>query len=158
MLYPKIIELYNQGGYYKDFENLIVNYLLAWRWWGEKQKEWQSLTEKNLWLYEDISKDLGRHPSVLYSIARVLNSVASNFHDSGIDWISNIISNNYDLKLGDVESETLFNLENYLRQYMFLNRQRIKQDVRLKTKVIKILDFMVERGSVHGYLLRESIL
>ena len=158
LLYPKIINLYNQGGYYKDFENLIVNYLLAWRWWGEKQKEWPSLTEENLWLYEDISKDLSYHPSVLYSIAKVLNSVASDFHDSGIDWISNIISNNYDLKLGDVESETTFNLENYLRQYMFLNRQRIKQDVRLKTKVIKILDFMVERGSVHGYLSRESIL
>ncbi len=158
LLYPKIIELYNQGGYYKDFENLIVNYLLAWRWWGEKQKEWQSLVEENLWLYEDISKDLGDHPSVLYSIAKVLNSVASNFHDQGIDWISNIASNNYDLKLGDVGSETLFSLENYLRQYIFLNRQRIKQDVRLKTKVIAILDFMVKRGSVHGYLLRESVL
>lgn len=158
LLYPKIVELYNQGRYYKDFENLIINYLLAWRWWGEKQKEWPSLTEENLWLYEDISKDLGDHPSVLYSIARVLNSVASNFHDQGVDWISNITSNNYDLKLGNVQSDTLFNLENYLRQYIFLNRQRIKQDVRLKTKIIAILDFMVERGSVHGYLLRESVL
>ena len=138
--------------------NLLVNYLLAWRWWGEKQKEWRSLTKENLWLYDDISKDLGNHPSVLYSIARALNSVASNFHNLGIDWINTIASNNHDLKLGNVESDTLFNLENYLRQYVFLNRQRIKQDVRLKTKVINILDFMVERGSVHGYLLRESIL
>ena len=158
MLYPKIIELYNQGRYHDGFESLIVNYLLAWRWWGGKQKEWQSLTKEDLWLYDDISKDLGNHPSVLYSIARVLNSVASNFHNPGIDWISTIASNNHDLKLRNVESDTLFNLENYLRQYIFLNRQRIKQDVRLKTKVIAILDFMVERGSVHGYLLRESIL
>lgn len=158
LLYPKIIELYNQGRYHDGFESLIVNYLLAWRWWGEKQKEWQSLTKEDLWLYDDISKDLGNHPSVLYSIARVLNSVASNFHNPGIDWINTIASNNHDLKLGNVESDTLFNLENYLRQYIFLNRQRVKQDVRLKTKVITILDFMVERGSVHGYLLRESIL
>jgi len=28
----------------------------------------------------------------------------------------------------------------------------------LKNKVIPILDFMIERGSIHGYLLRESIL
>lgn len=158
LLYPKIIELYNQGRYHDGFESLIVNYLLAWRWWGEKQKEWQSLTKEDLWLYDDISKDLGNHPSVLYSIARVLNSVASNFHNPGIDWINTIASNNHDLKLGNVESDTLFNLENYLRQYIFLNRQRVKQDVRLKTKVIAILDFMVERGSVHGYLLRESVL
>lgn len=158
LLYPKIIELYNQGRYHDGFESLIVNYLLAWRWWGEKQKEWQSLTKENLWLYDDISKDLGNHPSVLYSIARILNSVASNFHNLGIDWIHTIASNNHDLKLGNVESDTLFNLENYLRQYIFLNRQNIKQNVRLKTKVINILDFMVERGSVHGYLFRESVL
>ena len=30
--------------------------------------------------------------------------------------------------------------------------------IRLKNKIIPILDFMIERGSIHGYLLRESIL
>ena len=158
VFYPEIIKLYPQTSYNRDYDNLIINYLLAWGSWKQNTKEWRSLKENNLWLYSSISKDLGYHPSVLYSIARVLNSVASNFQDQGIDWISSITSNNYDLKLGDVESDTLFNLENYLRQYLFLNRQRIKQDVRLKTKIINILDFMVERGSVHGYLLRESVL
>jgi len=124
----------------------------------QNTKEWRSLKENNLWLYSSISKDLGYHPSVLYSIARVLNSVASNFHDQGVDWINTIVVSHPDLELGKVKSDTLFNLENYLRQYIFLNRQRIKQDVRLKTKIINILDFMVERGSVHGYLLRESVL
>lgn len=158
VFYPEIINLYPQTSYNRDYDNLIINYLLAWGSWKQNTKEWRSLKENNLWLYSSISKDLGYHPSVLYSIARVLNSVASNFQDQGIDWISSITSNNYDLKLGDVESDTLFNLESYLRQYLFLNRQRIKQDVRLKTKIINILDFMVERGSVHGYLLRESVL
>lgn len=158
LIYPEIIKLYSQDSYFHDFDNLIMNYLLAWRWWGERQKEWRSLTKDNLWLYSDISKDLGNHPSVLYSIAKVLNSIASNFHDQGIDWVNTIVINHSNLKLGKVELDTLFYLENYLRQYVFLNRQSIRQNVRLKNKVITILDFMVERGSVHGYQLRESIL
>lgn len=158
VFYPEIIKLHPQTSYNRDYDNLIINYLLAWGSWKQDTKEWRSLKENNLWLYSSISKDLGYHPSVLYSIARVLNSVASNFHDQGVDWINTIVVSHPDLELGKVKSDTLFNLENYLRQYVFLNRQRIKQDVRLRTKVIAILDFMVERGSVHGYLLRESIL
>lgn len=34
----------------------------------------------------------------------------------------------------------------------------IKRNVELKKKLIPILTFMLEQGSVHGYLLRESIL
>lgn len=158
LIYTQIIKLYEYSSYYRDYDNLIINYLLAWGYWKEGIKEWRSLTEDNLWLYSDISKDLGYHPSVLYSITKILNSIANNFHDQGVDWINTIVTNYPNLKLGEVESDTLFYLENYLRQYIFLNRQFIRQNVRLKNKIITILDFMVERGSVHGYQLRESVL
>lgn len=158
LIYPRVIKLYEDNSYYHDFDKLINNYLLAWGYWKEGIKEWRSLTKDNLWLYSNISKDLGHQPSVLYSISKVLNSIASNFHDEGVDWVNTIVVNHPKLKLGEVESNTLFYLENYLRQYVFLNRQSIKQNVRLKNKVISILDFMVERGSVHGYQLREGVL
>ena len=60
--------------------------------------------------------------------------------------------------LGDLESNTLYYLEKFLRKLIFTDRQKIRENIRLKTKIISILDFMIERGSVHGYLLRESIL
>jgi hypothetical protein len=41
---------------------------------------------------------------------------------------------------------------------IFLNRDQIKKEIRLKNKVIPILTFMIERGSIQSYLLRESIL
>jgi hypothetical protein len=101
---------------------------------------------------------MGHIPAVLYSVTRVLNTVGSNFKNEGIDWVYTIVSNNRLLQLGDFESNTLYYLETYLRKFIFNNRQEIKKEIRLKNKVIPILDFMIERGSVHGYLLRESIL
>jgi hypothetical protein len=68
------------------------------------------------------------------------------------------VSKNTSLKLTDLESNTLFYLEIFLKKYVFINKQNIKEDIKLKSKIIPILDFIIERGSVHGYLLRESVL
>lgn len=156
-LYPKINELCaNQHGYHLN--EIIINYLLAWRWWREDIEEWRSLKKENLSLYANASKDIGSIPAVLYSIVRVLNSIGTNFQDEGIDWINIVVLNNSSLKLADLESNTLYYLEKLLRKYIFINRQKIKEEIKLKNKIIPILDFMIERGSIHGYLLRESIL
>ncbi|NQU67036.1 MAG: ATP-binding protein [Candidatus Marinimicrobia bacterium] len=156
-LYPKIKELCNnpRGFYLKE---IIINYLLAWRWWREDIEEWHSFKSENLSLYVNASKEIGHISSVLYSIARILNSIGTNFKNEGIDWIHTIISNNSSLNLDDLESNTLYYLEKFLRKFIFINRQKIKEEIRLKNKIIPILDFMIERGSIHGYLLRESIL
>lgn len=155
--YPKIKELcLNDRNYY--LKGIVVNYLLAWRWWSEGIQEWHSLKNENLSIYSNASKELGHIPSVLYSTARVLNTIGSNFEDEGIDWIHVIASKYKSLNLDDLESNTLYYLEKYLRKFIFINRQKIKEKIILKNKVIPILDFMIERGSVHGYLLRESIL
>lgn len=156
-LYPKIKELCKNPRSY-HLNPIIINYLFAWRWWREDIEEWRSLKSENLSLYVNVSKELGNIPSVLYSIAKVLNSVGSNFKDKGVDWIHTIVSNNKSLRLGDLEANTLYYLEKFLRKFVFINRQKIKEEIRLKNKIIPILDFMTERGSIHGYLLRENIL
>ncbi|MFN4027506.1 MAG: AVAST type 4 anti-phage nuclease Avs4 [Flavobacterium sp.] len=156
-LYPKIKEMsINTHNYY--LKGIIVNYFLAWRWWREGIEEWDSLTNENLFLYSNASKEMGNVPSVLYSITRVLNSIGSKFKNEGIDWIHTIVSSHLSLNLDDLESHTLYYLEKYLRKFIFINRQKIKEEIILKNKIISILDFMIERGSIHGYLLRENIL
>lgn len=156
-IFVKIKELCNNS---RDFhlKEILINYLLAWRWWAEDIKEWHSLKSENLYFYSKVSDEIGNIPSVLYSIVRVLNTIGSNFKDEGIDWIHTIVSNNKTLVLDKLESHTIYYLEIFLRKYFFINRQKIKEDVKLKNKVIPILDFMIERGSKNGYLLRESIL
>lgn len=156
-LYPKIKNICtNPHIYYLN--EILIEYLLAWRWWPEGIEEWHSLKKENLSLYVNISRDLGNIPSVLYSISKVVNTIGSNFKEDGIDWIYTIISNNSLLKLGDLESNTLYYLEKFIRKYIFINKQKIKKEIRLRNKIIPILDFMIERGSIHGYLLRESVL
>lgn len=156
-MYPKIKELcVNPSDYY--LKDIIINYLLAWRWWREGIEEWHSLKDENLSLYANASKEIGNVPAVLYSIVRVLNSIGSNFKDDGIVWIYTIVSSNNFLDLDELESDTLYYLEKFLRKYIFINRKKIKEQIRLKNNIIPILDFMIERGSIHGYLLRESIL
>ena len=156
-LYPKIIEICGNPRSY-HLEEVIINYLLAWRWWNDGIEDWHSLRNDNLSLYVNVSKNIGHIPSVLYSITRVLNSIGKHFKTEGIDWIYIIVSNNSLMELGDLESHTLIYLERFVRKFIFINKQKLKEEIRLKNKVIPILDFMIERGSIHGYLLRESIL
>jgi hypothetical protein len=156
-LFLKIKELcINPLGYH--IKEIIINYLLAWHWWREGIEAWRSLRSENLSLFTNASKELGHIPAVLYSIVRVLNTIGTNFKDEGIDWIYTIVSNNKSLPLDDLESNTLYYLERFSRKFICINRQKIKEEIRLKNKIIPILDFMIERGSIHGYLLRESIL
>ncbi|MEX0995882.1 MAG: AVAST type 4 anti-phage nuclease Avs4 [Flavobacteriaceae bacterium] len=154
--YPKILDICNYSGKYLD--KVINSYLLAEILWREGIKEWHSLKKDNIKLYTKVSKNLGHNPTVLYSITKVLNTIASNFKSEGIDWIFIVVSNNKYLPLGDLEANTLYYLENFTRKFIFLNKVKIKKELNLKIKIITILDFMIERGSKHGYLLRESIL
>lgn len=156
-LYPKIVSICAYSRNY-FLEQVIINYFLAWRWWNDGIEEWHSLKIDSLSLYANASKDIGHVPSVLYSITRVLDTIGSRFKIEGIDWVYNIASSNSLLKLEDLESHTLIYLERLMRKFVFSKKQKIREEIRLKNKVIPILDFMIERGSIHGYLLRESIL
>lgn len=156
-LYPKFTEICNNSNqFYLD--KVTISYLLAWQWWKDGIEEWHSLQKGKLSFYANIAKKSGHNSAVLYSIARVLNTIGSKFTKEGIDWIHTIISNNPSLKMRDLEPLTLYYLERFMRKFIFMNKQQIKQEIRLKNKVIPILEFMVERGSIHGYLLRENIL
>ena len=137
---------------------ILKSYLLAWDWWREDVKDWHNLKKENTLFYDNLVRDLGSNPSVLYGIAKVLNSIGSTFGSQGLDWIYEIISSNTVLQLGKLEIKILYYLEKFLRTFIFHNKQKIKEELRLKNKVIVVLDFIIERGSIHGYLLRESIL
>ncbi|UEA87351.1 hypothetical protein [Alistipes senegalensis] len=150
MLYTPILSI-NEGRY-KD--KIIEEYLLA----GEYQnvRQWYDLKD-NLGLYGNIAKDLGDNPIVLYSISKVADTGIIPI-DKLMDLILLIIEDYSMLNLGYREQSTILYLERIFRRYIGDNKISIKRNVELKKKLIPILTFMLERGSVHGYLLRESIL
>lgn len=156
-LYPRFIEICNGSNrFYLD--NVIISYLLAWRWWIEGAEEWHSLKKENLDFYDNLSKDLGHNPVILYSISRVLNTIGSKFTQEGIDWVYTIVTNNNLLEIKGLETNTIYYLEKFMRRFVYKNKEQIRKTIRLKNKVISILNFIIERGSIHGFLLRDSIL
>lgn len=158
IFYKPVVEICKKG-YFRYFAKGIVhNYLLAWPYWKEDAKEWHTLKEKEKSFYKKVAEDIGHHPSVLYSLSKILNDIGSKFIEDGIVWISNILQKNENLSSEKLETNTIYYIENIVRRYILTNRQKIKITLQIKNQVIVILNFLIERGSVTGYLLREYLL
>lgn len=158
IFYPKMVELCKERGSYYQTKQVIHNYLLAWQYWREDVKEWHTLKEREKLFFKKVSQDMGQHPAVLYSLSKLLNEVGSNFLDDGIFWISDILQRNENLFSDELEVNTIYYLESITRKYLLKNRRKIKVSTKIKSQIVVILNFLVERGSVAGYLLREDVL
>jgi len=156
--YRKLIEVCKNKSSYHYAKEIIHNYLLAWPYWKENAKEWHTLKDREKLFFKKVAEDIGYHPSVLYSISKILNDIGSKFIEDGIVWISDILQKNIQLISGELETNTIYYIENIIRRYILTNRKKIKTSLQIKNRVIVILNFLVERGSIIGYLLREDIL
>lgn len=143
---------------YWDKDKMIKSYLFAQSPWREKAEEWHTLKESNKLFFKDITEKLGNYPSVLYSITKLLNNIGSIYFNDGVLWISNMLVKNKDLQVKDIDANTIYYLEKYIRKFIYINREKIKTVRKLKFEVIVVLDFLIEKGSVVGYILRENIL
>jgi hypothetical protein len=156
--YDCVVKTYKKqvSRYYSN--EFIHSYLLAWPYWKKGISEWHTLKERDKQFYQRITADIGHHPSILYSISKVLNEIGSSFIDDGVVWISDILQNNPQYVSTELETNTVYYIENIMRRFVLINRQRIKDKLSLKNQVIVILNFLLEKGSTTGYLLREDIL
>lgn len=158
IFYAKMVELCKKRSSYNSTKQIIHNYLLAWQYWREDAKEWRSLKDREKFFFKKVAQDMGHHPSVLYALSKLLNEIGSNFLDDGIFWISDILQKNESLFSEELEVNTIYYLENIVRKYVLTNRRKIKVSTQIKSQITGILNFLVERGSVTGYLLREDVL
>lgn len=155
--YPCIVDLCKSGaGYYSSAT--IHNYLLAWPWWRKDAREWHSLKEREKGFFQRVAKDIGDHPAVLYSLAKLLSEVGAAFAADGILWISTILESHPDLRDMEFETNTVYYLENLVRGYVLLNREKVRTTPWMKSAVLTILNFLLGKGSVTAYLTREYIL
>ena len=69
-----------------------------------------------------------------------------------------MLQSNKNLLSAKLETNAIYYLENLVKKYIYKNREKIKKTKKLKQEVLIILDFLIERGSVVGYILRENIL
>ncbi len=156
--YPNIVKLCKEQGDWRDTDTIVHNYLLAWPYWRETAKEWHSLKDRERSFFKKVADDIGFHPAVLYSLSKLLNEIGSNFIDDGIIWLSSILVNNPALSSEDLERNTIYYLENVVRRCVLSSRHKVRTTPALKKRILIILNFLIEKGSVAAYLTREDIL
>ena len=158
----EIIKLCKDRDSYGYIKQIIKAYLLVWgsygAIWKESAKEWHSLKEKDKRFFKRISNEIGHCPSTLYSISKLLTGIGSSYLNDGIGWISTMIKNNKNLLTDKLEPNTIFHIENLTRNYILQNSEKIKKEKVKKEEVLAILNFLVEKGSAIGYMLRERVL
>jgi hypothetical protein len=156
-LYPAIKSAVLNSKHY-HLEEIIYNYLLAWPYWKPTAKSWRSLKPGDAKFFKKVCDEIGANTTVLYSISKFLNQVGSEFLDEGIFWIADILIKFPSLLESEISTNTIYYLEIITRKYVYLNRTKIKINGQRKEKIIVILNFLVSKASVNGYLLREEII
>ncbi|PET62780.1 MULTISPECIES: AVAST type 4 anti-phage nuclease Avs4 [Bacillus cereus group] len=158
LFYENITELCKDKSYGRYNQKIIKRYLFAQGPWDENDTEWHALQDNNKRFFSKVTRNMGESPAVLYSIAKLLNGIGQKYLNSGISWISRILNNHPNLWENQLDESTMYQLEKLVKSYIYKNRERIKRETKLKREVLDILDFLVENGSVAGYMLRENIL
>ncbi|MFH1287154.1 MAG: ATP-binding protein, partial [bacterium] len=158
LFYNKIVELCKKGDEYWYTKEIIISYLFARIPWKETSMDWHAFKDNDKQFFGEIAKSIGHCSSVLYAIPKLLNNIGSQYLDTGISWLSEILNSNKKLWNDKLEINTIYYLENITRKYIYKNREKIRRTKKLKQEVLIILDFLVDKGSVIGYILRENIL
>ena len=154
----KIFDICKEGDGLSYVSKIVKSYLFATVPWKESANEWHSLKDKNKRFFTELSNKIGHCPSFLYAISKLLNDIGSHYIDDGVLWISSILRNNRDIVDKKLEANTIYYLENFTRKYTFRNREKIKKTKAIKDNLLLILDYLIEKGSVVGYMLRERIV
>ena len=154
----KIFNICKDGDKRWHVDKIVKSYLFAQIPWKETTNEWHSLKDKDKRFFKEVLEKIGHCPSAIYAVSKLLNDIGSPYIDDGIIWISNMLNNNQDLMNKKLEVNTIYYIENLVRKYIYKNREKIRKTKALKDNVLIILDFLIEKGSVVGYILRESIV
>ena len=157
LFYEKIVEICKDGDNYYTNE-VIKSYLFAQSPWKQEATGWHTFKETDKRFFKKITENMGSCPSVLFSISKLLNGIGSIYLNDGVLWISKMLKVNKSLWESELEDYTISYLEKIVRKYSYLNREELRKIPQLKHDFLVILDFLIEKGSVVGYTLREDIL
>ena len=159
LFFEKMVASCKDGdGYWYTTDRIIRSYLFAQTHWKETASDWHTFKDSDSKFFADIANNIGHCPSTLYALAKSLNDIASRYLNPGITWLSGMLTSNKKLWTAKLESNTIYYLESLVRKYIYKERERIRRTRQLKDEVLVILEFLIEKGSVAGYILRENIL
>ncbi|TCS35681.1 AVAST type 4 anti-phage nuclease Avs4 [Reinekea marinisedimentorum] len=142
---------------YHYSKKIIEAYMLASTPWKNDATIWPALTDDKQVFFENLTEKIGGNEAYLYSLSKLLCGIGSSYLNSGIFWLSNAIRNNNISLSRDYRENTMWYLEKATRKYVFLNRDKARKNVKVNAALLCIFDYLIENGSVLGYLFREDI-
>lgn len=164
-LKPKMLELSHEKDryYYTDYngpigkDRVIASYLFANSEWRENIYRCTLLSEERKEFFDDFIAHTGSFKAVLYSVARLLNTVGKEpYFEKGIQWIYNLIQK--DPECGTkLYMKTLYYLEEYVGNFVASHRNDFRVDIVQAQRTQAVLEYMVSQGSHIAFFIREEI-
>lgn len=157
MFYDKILELTSKSRDEHYLPEIIRSYLFAEILWSKEVTSWFGFNARGEKFFKDVIREFNISPTILFSFLRILNSVGQVYLSKGIYWIASILKND-NLFSADLEKDTIYLLEEFCKKYIYKYREQLRETPEIKQNTLELLNFLIEKGSVTGYLLRENIL
>lgn len=132
----------------------LRTYLLNTQW-KDGVKEWRCLRPGDIGFLEYVTENSGGSAKVLECIAKDLTNIAYNYQTEGMGWISKIVLKYPSMNLA--ETSALFYLEQVMMEYVYANKMNIRKTPELHAQVRAVLNFMVSKSSVTGFVLRDMV-
>lgn len=112
--------------------------------WGDK---WFMFKKEDMNFYASIGHDIGDNPIVINAIAKNCCGIAKEWYMESIPILYDIISNHPKLELGIYKDNVRFNLEQIFQKVIQNNFTMVRNNTKIKSQIITILEFMVNIGS-----------
>lgn len=123
--------------------------------WKEGTKEWRCLRLGDIGFFDYVAENSSGNAKVLECIAKDLTNIANKYQTEGMGWISKFVLNHPSVNLA--ETNALFYLEQVMMEYVYANKMKIRQALALHEQVRAVLNFMVSKSSVTGFVLRDMV-
>ena len=105
--------------------------------------------------FDYLGEQCGGNHAIFEGIVKILTTIGRNYKTEGMKWISTAIAKNPTMTLAN--SSALTYLEFVMMPYVFGNKIQIRRTPELLRQVRTILNFMVEKSSVTGFVLRDMV-
>ena len=133
---------------------LLKTYLLDIPW-KEEAETWHTLRRQDLDFFDSMAEICAGNAEALESMTRVLTTIGRKFRTEGMSWIAKSLMQAPDMDL--TGSNALLYLELVMLPFVSINKMMLRKSPELLSKVRIILDFMISKSSVTGYMLREMV-
>ncbi len=154
LFFQRIVDVFTSANGRKN-SNILRAYLFNSVQWNEKAKDWHSFTNDRKVFFQRIGDVLKSYENMIDYLSFLLYGAGSLYLNDGITWLANIVRN-YTIHIGDYYGN--YYLEQIMRKYIYENLDEIRTNGIRKREVLDILNYLIEKDSVTGYMLRDSVL